>query len=76
MPVKTPTQETLILECLRYMRGQWISVYQIKDFTGLHGNFSDSARSRISDLKKKGYNIQSRPRKVPGWEYRLIEEAA
>jgi len=70
--VYRPTQEELILECFRYMRGQWVSVYDIEEYLKVRGKRSRQIPARIFYLKKT-HNIEGRYRKYPEYEYRLVE---
>ena len=70
------TQKELVLECLVFVRGQWVSVPDIRDFTGYRGNYADRVQARIWELRQDGHNIEGRYRKQPIFEYRLIEGAA
>jgi len=56
------------------MRGQWVSVPDIRRYTGGKCNYADRVQARIYDLRQDRHNIEGRFRKAPIYEYRLIEE--
>jgi len=71
-PPRKQTQEELILECLRYYRGSWVSVYDIETYLFNRETKARQIPARIFYLKKT-HNIEGRYRKFPEYEYRLVE---
>lgn len=77
--IKAPSQCELVLQRLRDRSGLWVPMPELHRASG-----SLAVHSRISDLRRRGYNIEHRNRNASRpdggrWihsEYRLVEEVA